>query len=270
MNERTSGLLVTAGYFTAFFALLIGLQHLQIAGLGGAAIPLTAVIIIFVILALITVLLRRDRASFDSIGITARKALPQFFVGLVAGLAVCALMIGSLLVLTPLAIGPATSGNTLPALSFAFFVIFLLGLMEEIVFRSYPIFKLDDLAGTRTAVYVTSVAFAFYHGLDASNLLGPGVWGLFYGWMALKTNSIALPTGFHVGLNYMQALFGMKPKYGGALWELEIGTQPSVLGTETLGLGLQIMLLIIGVVLVERLVRQRHSETQPGKEASAA
>ena len=178
MNERTSGLLVTAGYFTAFFALLIGLQHLQIAGLGGAAIPLTAVIIIFVILALITVLLRRDRASFDSIGITARKALPQFFVGLVAGLAVCALMIGSLLVLTPLAIGPATSGNTLPALSFAFFVIFLLGLMEEIVFRSYPIFKLDDLAGTRTAVYVTSVAFAFYHGLDASNLLGPGVWGL--------------------------------------------------------------------------------------------
>ncbi|MEM8685372.1 MAG: CPBP family intramembrane glutamic endopeptidase, partial [Pseudomonadota bacterium] len=114
------------------------------------------------------------------------------------------------------------------------------------------------------------VAFAFYHGLDASNLLGPGVWGLFYGWMALKTNSIALPTGFHVGLNYMQALLGMKPKYGGALWELEIDTQPSVLGAETLGFGLQILLLIIGFVLVERLIRQRQSETITGKEASEA
>ncbi|MEO0347409.1 MAG: CPBP family intramembrane glutamic endopeptidase, partial [Pseudomonadota bacterium] len=180
----------------------------------------------------------------------------------------CALMIGSVLLFTPLEIGPASSGNTLPALSVAFFLIFLLGLMEEIVFRSYPLFRLDDAVGTRTAIYVTSVAFAFYHGLDASNLLGPGVWGLFYGWMALKTDSIALPTGFHVGLNYMQALFGMKPKYGGALWELEIGTQPGVLGAETLGFGLQIVLLAIGVVLVERLIRQRHSDAHTGREAS--
>ncbi len=258
------------GYFVAFFALLIGLQHLQIAGLGDAAIPLTAVIILVLILALITLLLRHEGASFGSIGLTARKALPQFFVGLAAGLAVCALMIGSVLLFTPLEIGPASSGNTLPALSVAFFLIFLLGLMEEIVFRSYPLFRFDDAVGTRTAIYATAVAFAFYHGLDASNLLGPGVWGLFYGWMALKTNSIALPTGFHVGLNYMQALLGMKPKYGGALWELEIDTQPSVLGAETLGFGLQILLLIIGFVLVERLIRQRQSETITGKEASEA
>lgn len=268
VTERASGLWMTAGYFVAFFTLLIGLQHLQIAGLGGAAVPLTAVIIIVAILALIAVLLRREGASFGSIGLTARKVLPQFSVGLAVGLAVCALMIGSLLLLTPLAIRPATSGNTLPALSFAFFVIFLLGLMEEIVFRSYPLFKLDDAVGTRTAVYVTSVAFAFYHGLDVSNVLGPGVWGLFYGWMALKTNSIALPTGFHVGLNYMQALFGMKPKYGGAIWELEIGQRAGVLETETLGFALQVVLLIIGIVLVERLIRQRDSEMRTGKEAS--
>lgn len=270
MNKRISGLLLATGYFIVFFALLTGLQHLQIAGLGDAAIPLTAVIILVVILTLITLLLRREGASFGSIGLTTRKALPQFFVGLAAGHAVCALMIGSVLLFTPLEIGPASSGNTLPALSVAFSVIFLLGLMEEIVFRSYPLFKLDDAAGTRTAVYVTAVAFAFYHGLDASNLLGPGVWGLLYGWMALKTNSIALPTGFHVGLNYMQALFGMKPKYGGAIWEPEIGTQAGVLGTETLGFGLQIVLLVIGVVLVEQLIRQRRSGTHTGKEASKA
>ncbi len=261
MNERTSGLLAVTGYFVAFFALLIGLQHLQIAGLGGAAIVLTAVIIIVAILVLITVVLRRDHASFDSIGITARKAFPQLFVGLAAGLAVCALMIGSMLLLTPLSIGPATSGNTLPALSFAFFVIFLLGLMEEIVFRSYPLFKLNDLVGTRTAIYVTAVPFAFYHGLDLSNLIGPGVWGLFYGWMALRTKSIALPTGFHVGLNYMQALFGMKPRYGGAVWELSLEPGPGLLETETLGLAMQVVLLVVGVALIEKLARERGTST---------
>lgn len=254
-------MLKTAGYFVCFFLLLFGLQHVPLPDLGRAAPAAAAIIIVLVVLPLIALLLKREGWSMGDIGLQAGSGMPtQLALGLGLGLGVVAVMMAMMILLTPLTIAPATSGNTVSSLLSALVVIFILGLMEEIVFRSYPLFRLNEAVGARAAIYVTSVAFAFYHGLAPENVLGPGVWGLFYGWMALKTKSIALPTGFHVGLNWMQALLGMKPKYGGSIWTLSLELGSGVLDAEALGLAMQLVLLVIGIVLVERQVRARSAQ----------
>ena len=171
-------------------------------------------------------------------------------------------MIGALLAFTSVEIQFASDFNVFAVLGTSFLILFALALMEEIVFRSYPLFRLDRAWGVRPAIYITSVAFAFYHGFVFESLLGPGVWGLLYGWMALSTRSIALPTGFHLGLNWMQALLGMKPQYSGSIWELRLGNDPGLVDAETLGLVMQLVLLVVGVVLIERFIaKQGHSSS---------
>ncbi len=248
----------------SFWLLLFGLQHVQIPGLGGAAAPVAAGIVMLAILPLIARLQKAEGEAWVDVGLRFGSQAPaQFAAGFGLGLLVVAIMIGAVLAFTPLEIRPATYSNVFSVIAPTLMILFVLALMEEIVFRSYPLFRLRKDLGIRPAVYISSVAFAFYHGLAFENLLGPGIWGLFYAWMAISTNSIALPTGFHLGLNWMQSLLGMKPKYGGSLWELSIAPGRGFMDTETLGLILQLLLLVAGVVMVERLVANQDRQTAP-------
>ncbi len=253
--NRTSTVVKAAGFWAGFTLLLVGLQHVHMPGFGSAAAPIAAGIILLVMLPVIAWLLRTEGGTWADIGIRFEPRAPaQFAVGLVLGLLMVAVMIGIVLVLTPLEIRSATYSSVLSAIVPPLLIIFVLALMEETVFRSYPLFRLRQALGIRPAVYLSSVVFAFYHGLAFENLLGPGVWGIFFAWMAFSTNSIALPVGFHLGLNWMQSLLGMKPKYGGSLWELSMGPGQGFMQTETVGLILQLLLLVVGVVMVERLI----------------
>ena len=257
-TDRTSIVIKTIGFWVCFWLLFIGLQHAQLPGVGGAAVPIAASVIIVAMLLLVTGLLRMDGESFRDIGLyVAPKDLMQFVVGLGLGIAMVAIMVAVLLAFTPLEIQVSAGNNVFAVLGASFLVLFGLSLMEEIVFRSYPLFKLRQTWGIRPAVYITSVAFAFYHGIAFDNLLGPGVWGLFYAWMAISTNSVALPTGFHLGLNWLQALLGMKPQYSKPVWELSIGPGSGFLGVETLGLLMQLALLVGGIFLIENLVKNQ-------------
>lgn len=247
-----------AGFWLFFFLLLVGLRHLPLPGLGSATIPVSAAILLFGTLVATVIMVRRDGALLPDVGLrTGQHALTQLLVGLGSGLVVVAAMIALVVALTPLQVGPTSGGFAPVAQLVAFAIIALLGLMEEVAFRAYPLFRLKDAAGMRVAVYVSAVIFAFYHGVAFENLLGPGAWGVLYAWMAFKTNSIALPTGFHIGLNWCQSLLGMKPKYGGGTWELSVSDQPGLLGTETLGVVMQIIVLVIGVYLVEKLASEQ-------------
>jgi membrane protease YdiL (CAAX protease family) len=248
-----------------FWLLFVGLQHAQLPGLGSAAAPVAASIVIIGMLLLATGLLRIHGESFRDIGLRFKsKAAMQFVVGFGLGVVVVAIMMALLLVFTPLEIQLSADRNTLAVIGASFLVFFVLSLMEEIVFRSYPLFKLRQAWGIRPAVYITSVAFAFYHGLDIDNLLGPGVWGLFYAWMAISTSSVVLPTGFHLGLNWLQGLLGMKPQYSASIWELSIGPGSGFFGVETLGLLMQVTLLVGGILIIESLV------TKQGKKGPAS
>ncbi len=77
--------------------------------------------------------------------------------------------------------------------------------------------------------------------------------------MAFKTNSIAMPTGFHFALNWVQALVGEKRRYSDAIWELSLDPNSGVISADTFGLGLQCIVLVVGVLLIERLARDRQT-----------
>ncbi len=250
------------GFWACFWLVLFGLRHLPMSTFGGAGAPVGASIVIVATLVLIFGLLRIDGGSRHDIGLSfTSRSLLQFVLGIGAGIVVVAGMLSALILLTPLEIEASADSDILAVLGASFLILFALALMEELAFRSYPLFRLRQAWGIRPAIYVTSIAFALYHGIAFDNLLGPGVWGLFFGWMAISTNSIALPTGFHVGLNWLQAMVGMKPQYGGSIWEVSIGTSPGLLDVETLGFLIQIALLIAGILIIENLVRKQSKGT---------
>ncbi len=257
ITVRRSSLLQAIGFWLVFFLLLVAIRNVHLPGLGRFGAPAVGAVLAVASLLIIAVMLRSDRESFGSVGLRLDKTvIVQLVSGLALGVGVVAAMIGALLVFTPLQVELAGHDGVLSILVALFFIVAVLALMEEIAFRSYPLFKLRDAWGIRPAVYISSIIFAFYHGLAVENLLGPGVWGLFYAWMAFKTNSIALPTGFHIGLNWLQALLGMKPHYGDAVWQLSIGSESALVGVEVLGTAMQVFLLIVGVILVERIGRE--------------
>jgi hypothetical protein len=71
--------------------------------------------------------------------------------------------------------------------------------------------------------------------------------------LAISTNSIALPTGFHFGLNWLQALVGMKPQYGASIWELSIGSGSGFVDVETPCIFMQLMLLVGGILMISHI-----------------
>ena len=254
-SDRVQATAKALGFFVVFCLIFYGLRRAPLPGLGGASEPVAGGIIILAALLLIAALLRWEGGRFRDIGLGVSKKVPlQFLTGLVVGVVLISIMIGVLLVLSPVEIRASENRDVFAMLFGSFLILFVLALMEEIGFRSYGLFRLQQAFGTRMAVYLSSIVFAFYHGLDLSNLLGPGVWGLFFAWMAFSTNSIALPTGFHLGLNWAQAMLGMKPQYSASIWELSLSGS-GFLDAETTGLLMQLVLLVIGLVLVERLVR---------------
>lgn len=106
-----------------------------------------------------------------------------------------------------------TSVNIVPFLGMSLSLI-PLAFMEELAFRSYPLLKLKNAYGIWVAQFVIAILFALYHYIGGWTLLasfiGPGVWSFAFGLLALKSKGIALPTGFHFGLNFALAAIGNK------------------------------------------------------------
>ena len=189
-------------------------------------------------------------------------------LGSVAGVALTGLMLAVMLPPGGLAVELTPNPDYWNAIGFSIIVLFVLALMEELVFRSYSLVRLFESFGMRTSIYCTSLFFALYHGLDPANLLGPGVWGILFGLAAIASRGIALPLGFHFGLNWMQSLFGMKTQFASSIWTIVPGTEEGIGSAEFIGLILQLVLLATGVLLVERQIR-RHPENRSKSSAIA-
>ncbi|WP_157884300.1 CPBP family intramembrane glutamic endopeptidase [Paraglaciecola hydrolytica] len=202
--------------------------------------------------------LKTEHRHLSSIGLKWQSGTARHLVlGTLLGMAVVGFMLFTLALLSPIKVELVANPDFWNAIGWATVVLIVLALMEEIVFRSYPFFRLAESVGIRTSIYLSSIVFAFYHGLDPANLLGPGVWGLYFGLAAIKTKGIALPLGLHFGLNLMQCLFGMKPHHASSIWTIVPDGTTRFFAAETVGLSLQIILLIVGVILIELHVRQK-------------
>lgn len=241
-----------AVFWAGFFALLFGYRLL--VGLFGLSTSYfnMGVVLSMATLLITFLLLRNDKKTLGNIRLTwSGGTLKRLVLGSSAGVVLMGLILSILVTLSPLDILPVSSPDYFGALVWSGLVFMALSLMEEVAFRAYPLVQIKRLWGTRPAIYITSVVFAFYHGLHLGNLLGPGVWGLYFGLAAVKTNGLAWPVGFHFGLNWVQGLFGLKPDHVNSVWTVIPADAEGLMATDTLSLGLQFLMLILGVFLIE-------------------
>ena len=94
-------------------------------------------------------------------------------------------------------------------------IAFLLMAAEELVFRGYGFRQLSVACGPRTALVASALAFGVYHlaqtgfrmwGIGAFWVVAlPALGGLVFGLALLRTGSLAMPLGLHLGGNWVQA-----------------------------------------------------------------
>ena len=143
--------------------------------------------------------------------------------------------------------------------------VFLLAYMEEVIFRGYAFSKVHKQLGIWPAQILLGLLFVWYHDFTGATffqqLLGPGVWALLFGLVTLRSNGIAYATGLHMALNVIQGFVGLKENRE-AIWSLEYSqsiTTELQSQTETIGISLQIMVLLIGIILTETYRRNINS-----------
>lgn len=137
-----------------------------------------------------------------------------------------------------------------------------LAFMEEVAFRSYPLLTLKKAFGFRATQIILALLFAVYHMLmmwsPEISLLGPGVWALAYALTAVMSGGIAFPTGLHFGLNFVQSVIGGQEGIE-SIWNVDYPANVSeteIIANEHFGVGLQVLLLIIGIVATEIYIKK--------------
>ena len=192
-----------------------------------------------------------------------KTTLKKTFIGVFIGVFITLLMIGILLVFSDLKVELNSKSNYLKALTWCL-IFFPLAYMEELVFRGGAFVKLKDTIDIRNTQLLFALLFALYHdptgNTFGTQLLGPGIWALIFGWAAIKSGGIAFPTGIHAGINIVQALFGMKENiYAiGELYYEDTITPQLQSKTEIIGVIMQLIVLIIGMILTERLAKLKN------------
>jgi len=206
--------------------------------------------------------LKLDKERFRDIGLILQgKTLPKFFKGFLAGVIIFGLIIAAIVNFTPMTLSFVPSVDLWNALLLSSIALIPQAWMEEIAFRSYPLIKLRKSFGIRFTIYIGAIAFALYHFIPGGNLLGtflgPGIWGVVYGLMAIWTQGIAFPTGFHFALNISQAVCGMKELYT-PIWKLvesESGNIYFSFEMDQVGLWIQLLILLISAFFIEVYIR---------------
>lgn len=204
-----------------------------------------------------------NEVSLSEVGLNWTSQTPKrLFGGLVIGAAIASVMLLIIVQLTGLEVNKIEGANILIIL-FYLLAFLPMSFMEEVAFRGFVFFKLEKIIGLRSALIITSVLFAYYH--DASGatfiqqLLGPGIWGIIYGFSAIWSKGLALPTGIHAGVNMVLASLGLKESFyaiGMVDYPSEV-TESIKAHTEMVGLSTQLVLLIIGILITEWYLRRR-------------
>jgi len=185
----------------------------------------------------------------------------RFIIGFSIGAVIVGCMLLAVFSLTNVSLTRSPDQFLVPFL-LSSLVIVPLALMEEILFRGYPFFRLSNQIHIRWVILITAVMFGLYHLNDNTSLisvlLGPGVWGLVFGVAAYISRSIAVSLGIHVAANFLQAIFDMNQNVS-AMWKLSLieDTTQYIIDVETLGLIMQLVLLVGSVIALEMYLKKQ-------------
>jgi len=193
------------------------------------------------------------------------RTFKHLCLGLVIGAIITCMMLFTLFSLTAFTVVKNDQQNLVPFL-LSVSVFIPLALMEEILFRGYPFFRMSQFIHIRWVILLTAVLFALYHydGTQSigSLLLGPGIWGVTFGVAAYLSQSIAVPLDIHISANLFQAVFGLKDSQP-ALWILTEVNDPISQGInpEHLGIIMQLILLVVSIAVLEWNLKSREQKT---------
>jgi len=159
---------------------------------------------------------RWDRLPAGAVGLApSRHTLPRFFSGLAGGLLMASLQPACLLLWGHLRLQPMHFTVTLAIQPLIYFAA---AFREELVFRGYPLRRLDQRFGPVTAQIIMFVLFVLEHRLSGmgwlASVIGPGAGSLLFGYASLKSRGLALPLGLHFAWNVGQWTAGFKGEPG--------------------------------------------------------
>jgi uncharacterized protein len=201
---------------------------------------------------------KTEKISLASIGLQwEQKTLQRIVKGFVIGMGLSILMMVAVYLFTSIQIKMVPNYSIS---SFLFWALALLPLafMEELAFRAYPFVKLNNVIGLWSSQIIIALLFALYHYVGGqsllSSLIGPGIFAFVFGLAAAKSGGIGLPTGLHIGVNFILAILGqhkgMRPIF---MFENAANTTPAMLQQiELVGYILQAALLILVIFATER------------------
>jgi membrane protease YdiL (CAAX protease family) len=216
-------------------------------------------------LLIIYVFLKTEGKSWKEYLLTTdNKTLVRFFIGSLGGLILASLMFLLQIWYSDLQI--TFTGANLSLFAWMALSLIPLAFMEELAFRSYAFIKLKDTFGVWSAQIMIAIVFALYHYIGGwsfyLSLIGPGVWSFVFGWLALRSNSISMPTGFHFGLNLALAVIGNKYWVPG-LVTLELKGTPSaemLQANEYFGGSMQVVILILAISMTYIYIKNAHGK----------
>jgi uncharacterized protein len=263
-SKSGANAIITCMLFWSLFVLLLFLSNPVAPIFGTKFLRLLSGIFGICSALLVTWLfLTYEKRSFKEIGLAWQtRTISRFLTGLFIGGAIFGAILLVLLLLTPLQIQRSTKPVHSTAL-LGYLAFFLVSLMEEIAFRSYPFIKLHQRFGLRMTQVIVAVVFALYHVAGGqsvfSSFLGPGVYAFVFGLAAVWSKGIAMPFGIHLALNILQPLTGMR---GGvpAVWTLSqknIVAGGSMATPETIGVVMQFIVLVTAILLTEYYIRKK-------------
>lgn len=154
-----------------------------------------------------------------------RGSAPLFLLGLAIGFAMIGIQVANISLFGDVTI---VRNDDLPiSLVVSTTVSFIAwAAVEELGFRSYALFRLNDAFGFWRAQLVVALVFAVYHIVGGvpliPALLGTTVGSLAFGAAALASRGLALPIGLHAAWNIGEWLMGSKGDRFASPWRLDI------------------------------------------------
>jgi len=113
---------------------------------------------------------------------------------------------------------------------FSFLLLYILiAAREELAFRAFPLFSLNKRCGFLLAISLVTFIFILEHVVGGMSFwaaaIGPGLGGILFGILAIKTKGIAYPMGVHAAWNFGQWVVGLKPEPGIVLGRIAPGQE---------------------------------------------
>lgn len=147
-------------------------------------------------------------------------------------------------------------------------------LTEEMIFRGALLSLLAHYTSDRKSILISALCFGVYHwfsyGMFGSGLIPmlyilmlTGSFGLVWGYMYIKTNSIVLPSVFHLGWNFSSSLFYEYQPFGELLFINKKTHEVGEFADFLIQFGLNLFAILCAFVLFKFYLAKKSRQTEP-------